>query len=59
MFAAEDESGSELEGVGGAELMDAEEADGTGADFIGGKNLGPLLGNFDQSLPCRMLDVRG
>ena len=46
LFAAEDESCSELEGVGCAELMDAEEADGAGADFIGWNNLGPMNGQF-------------
>ena len=59
LFPAKDESGGELEGVGRAELMDAEETDGTGADFIVGNDLGPLLGNFDKSLPCRIFDVRG
>jgi len=46
LFAAEDESGSELESVGCAELMHAEEADGTGADFIGWGHFGPMRGQF-------------
>ncbi len=35
LFAAEDDGGGELEGVGVAELMDAEETDGAGSDFVG------------------------
>ena len=59
LFPAEDECGRELEGVGCAQLMDAEKADGAGADFFGWNDLGPLLSDFSQALPCRMFDVRG
>ena len=46
LLAAEDEGGGELEGVGGAERMDAEETDGAGADFDGRGDFGPLRNNF-------------
>ena len=49
LFAAEDESGGELEGVRGAKWVDAEEADGTGADFVGRRDFGPLHGDFGQA----------
>lgn len=46
LFAAEDEGGGELEGVGGAERVDAEEADGAGADFGGWCDFGPVGGEL-------------
>lgn len=57
LFSAEDEGGGELESVGGTERVDAEEAHGAGADFGGWNDLGPLIGDFMQALPCRMFDV--
>ena len=59
LFPAEDEGGGELEGVGCAELMDAEEADGAGADFIGWNDLGPMNGQFVEMTVGPEFEITG
>ena len=59
LFSAEDEGGCELEGVGGAELMDAEETDSAGADFVGGRDFGPVGGQFVEVTAGAEFGVEG